>query len=299
MRKLTIVSLILLALILSGCNMPGYESTAPQDADNAMATEISKILTGTPVELEEVLPEVEDEVEATLPPEVEPTQDQEAEATEEELEAEETEAPEPTETPTPTPTAELAETDPARTLGDPDWVDSMDDGDNWFIGSDTYSSAVIDQGYLKLTSKTVYNGWRLTWPYLTDFYLQAKIQTPDCQGSGHYGLMFRVPNVANSNQGYLFGVSCDGRYILKIWDNPAMQYLFDWTASDAIITGEGAVNTLGVLAKESALSFYINGEKVKELTNNAFLEGGFGVFVGENSENLTIWVDDIKYWENP
>jgi len=78
-----------------------------------------------------------------------------------------------------------------------------------------------------------------------------------------------------------------------------MQYLLDWTSSDAIVTGNDAVNTLGVMAKGSSLSFYINGEKVKELTNNAFLEGGFGVFVGENSENLTIWVDDIKYWENP
>ncbi len=304
MKNFTIVSLILLALILSGCNMPGYESAAPQDADSAMATEIAKILTGTPVELEDAVPDIENEVEATQPPDAEPTQVEDAEAPEEDVLTEETEAPEPTspeptETPTPTPTAELADTDPARTLGDPDWVDTMDDGDNWSIGADTYSSAVIDQGYLKLTSKTVYNGWRLTWPYLTDFYLQAKIQTPDCQGAGHYGLMFRVPNVANSNQGYLFGVSCDGRYILKIWDNPSMQYLLDWTSSDAIVTGNDAVNTLGVMAKGSSLSFYINGEKVKELTNNAFLEGGFGVFVGENSENLTIWVDDIKYWENP
>jgi hypothetical protein len=115
MKNFTIVSLILLALILSGCNMPGYESAAPQDADSAMATEIAKILTGTPVELEDAVPDIENEVEATQPPEAEPTQVEDAEAPEEDVLTEETEAPEPTspeptETPTPPPPPPPADT---------------------------------------------------------------------------------------------------------------------------------------------------------------------------------------------
>ena len=298
MRKLTIITMVLLTLVLSACNFPGYEGAAPQDADSAMATEIARILTGTPVEIEETEP-VPDEQEqaATEAPEVESTEVVAPDDKGDDEEAEEAVTPEATETPMPT--AELADTDPVRTLGDPDWVDTLEDGDNWATGPDPFSSIAINQGFLKLTSATELNGWRLTWPYLKDFYLETTIQTPDCSGGEHFGLMFRVPNVSNSSQGYLFGISCDARYSLKIWNYPSMQYLVGWTDSDAIKTGENAINVLGVMAKGANLSLYINGQKVKDLTDNTYLEGGFGVFVGDGSEGLTIWMDQIRYWENP
>ncbi len=305
MKKWMIISTLLLALILTGCNLPGYEGTSPEDADAAMATEISRILTGTPIELEETL--APEEEETTVPEESEtaPTQKTEPEVVEEEEEEEQEETqeettPEPTSTPTITPTATLSETDPAKSLGEPDWADSMDNGDNWPTGYNEYTTIKFENGYLKLTGETELDGWRLSWPFLSDFYVEAKIQTPKCEGSDHFGLMFRVPANANANKGYLFGITCDGDYSLRRWDGQTMYFPVDWTESSAINTGENAINTLGVMAKGADLVLYINGQKVKEVSDNAYAEGSFGVFVGSvDTEDVTIWVDQIRYWEKP
>lgn len=311
MKKWTIITLLLLAIVVSACNLPGSTIVSPEGQDDAMATEISRILTGTPVDIEPSVT-IEPEEETTEEPQVtqEETEDvevteQETEVTEEVEETEEeqpteTAVPEPTDTPAPTPTATLSDTDPVLTLGQPDWVDSMDNGDNWPTGYNDYTTIKFENGYLKLSADTELDGWRLSWPFLEDFYLEMKLQTPECSGSDHYGLIFRVPATSNANKGYLFGITCDGRYSLRRWDGQTMLSLVNWTDSDAIKTGEEVVNTLGVMAKGADLDLYINGEKVKEISDNAFLNGSFGIFVGgTNTEDLTIWVDQIRYWKNP
>lgn len=305
MKKWMMIFTLLLVLILTGCYLPGYEGTSPEEQDSAMATEISRILTGTPIEVEET-PALEEEV-TTIPEETEtePTQTPEPDAEEEEEEEEQEEpeeetTPEPTNTPTVTPTATLAETDPAKNLGEPDWVDNMEDGDNWPTGYNEYTTIKFDDGYLKITGETELDGWRLSWPFLGDFYLEAKIEAPKCEGDDHFGLIFRVPANANANKGYLFGITCDGTYSLRRWDGNTMYFPVNWTESNTINTGENAINTLGVMAKETDLTLYINGQKVNEVSDNAYLEGSFGVFVGSvDTEDLTIWVDQIRYWENP
>jgi hypothetical protein len=266
-----------------------------------MATEIARILTGTPVEIKpSATPVIEDEE----PTEVEETEEPTQEPTEEE---EATETPEPTETPeeeedTPTPTVEptptMAAGDPAATLGEPDWVDNMEDGEGWATGYSEYSSIEFEDGYLKLTADQDVDGWRLTWPFLNDFYLEAKVQSPECEGGDHFGIMFRVPANSNANRGYLFGITCDGRYGLRRWDGQVMYSPIPWTASGVIKEGEDVVNTLGIMADGSTLTLYINGQEVDEVTEGSYLAGSFGVFVGgTNVDDLTVWVDQIRYWK--
>lgn len=312
MKKIITLSLIILAVILSGCNMPGYESP-PDESDDSMATEISRILTGTPIEIQptpqEEQPTTEPEEQTTEPQEdtVEPAT---ATPLPEETEVPPTETLEPEEdTPTPTstftptlaPTATLSDTDPAASLGSPDWVDGMDDGDNWPTGYNEYTSIDFEDGYLKLTADLDVDGWRLSWPFLDDFYLESTLKTDDCQGADHFGLMFRVPANANANKGYLFGITCDGKYSLRRWDGVNMYSPVSWTASNAINKGENVVNKIGVMAKGENLALYINGQKIKEVVDNVYLEGNFGIFVGSGgtTEDLTVWVDQIRYWENP
>jgi len=286
MKKLTIITLILVSVLLSGCNFPAYLEETPEEGDDSMATEIAKILTGTPEEAEPT-PTQTQPVQAT---EVPPTST--PEPTEE--------TPDPTNTPTAEPTPTLADTDPAADLGSPDWVDDMGDDDNWPTGANQYTTIAFENSYLKLTAETDLDGWRLSWPFLTDFYLEASMQTPECSGGDHYGLMFRVPANANANRGYLFGVTCDGRYSLRRWDGQTMYFPINWTASDAINEGEDVVNKLGIMARDAEIALYINGQKVAEVTNNTYLEGSFGVFVGgDATDEFTVWVDQIRYWENP
>ena len=293
-KKLALFSFLVLAMALSACNMPASQSPTEQ-TDDSMATEIAKILTGTPVTIL-ITPTADTgglptaTQEETEPPAVETT----------EAAPEDTATPTPTQTPPITPTATLSDTDPALTLGTPDWVDGMEDGDNWPTGYNDYTSIAFKDGYLKLTAETDLDGWRLTWPYLEDFYLEVKLQSPECSGSDHYGVMFRVPDNANANKGYLFGITCDGKYSLRRWDGEKMVYPITWTASDAIKTGANVQNTLGVMAKDKNLALYINGQKVKEVVDDDFLEGSFGLFVGsDNVEKLTVWVDQIRYWDVP
>jgi len=297
MKKLSIISLIVLGLILTGCNYPGSELVPGGDPDDSMATEISKILTGTPIVIEPTPTLQEEDAEPTEP---EITEEPQVEPTETLIPEVETPTPTATESPTIAPTPTLSDSDPVLGLGDADWVDNMDDGDNWPTGLNEYTTIDFDDGYLKLTAEKDVDGWRLSWPFLEDFYLEVALQTPECEGSDHFGVMFRVPENANANKGYLFGITCNGQYSVRRWNGDTMAYPVNWTANDAINTGKDVVNKLGVMAKDSNLTFYINGQKVNEISDNTYLEGSFGIFVGgTNVDDLTVWVDQIRYWVNP
>jgi hypothetical protein len=112
--------------------------------------------------------------------------------------------------------------------------------------------------------------------------------------------MFRVPDTHKNDKGYLFGINANGEYSLRLWNSPSMQYLIYWTASDAIITDNNFQNTLGVMAKGNTLTFYINGQKVDDIVDNTFTKGGFGVYImGINADDMAVWVDQVRYWENP
>ena len=317
MKKITLIAFIVMVFVLSSCNLPGFTGQTPEPDDDSMATEISKILTGTPIEVQNTptstaIPDTTEEQPTATPvsqDETEEPQDTQ-EPTEEPTEGptETSEPEEPTSTPTatntpfPTPTATLADTDPVTSLGSPDWVDTMDDGDNWPTGFNEYTSIKFEDGFMKLTEETeMLDGWRLSWPYLEDFYLEITLETPECDTNDHFGIIFRVPENANANKGYLYGINCNGQYSLRLWDGEVMSSLVSWRDSDAIKAGANEVNRLGVMAKGENLTLYINGQKVNEVSSSAYLEGSFGVFVGSGgiTEDLTVWVDEIKYWDNP
>lgn len=292
MKKWIFITIIIFALVLSGCNLPGFESDADIDPDDAMATEIARILTGTPIQVQ-ISPTLAVE-------EIEPTEQEEAlpEPTEPDVVEEPT--PAPTDTPVPMATPTLADTDPTLTLGTPTWVDNMDNDDNWPTGYSEYTAIKFENGFLKLTAGTDLDGWRVSWPTLDDFYLEATLQTPECEGNDHFGLMFRVPADSEASKGYLFGITCDGRYSLRRWDGTVMYFPINWTAHDAIQEGEDVINKLGVMARGASLAFYINGQKVNEVTDSNYLTGRFGIFVGgTNVDDLNVWVDQIRYWDEP
>jgi len=309
MKKLTLIAFIMMVFVLSSCNLPGFDGQTQEPDDDSMATEISKILTGTPIEVQNTptstsVPQTTEEEQPTATPSQDETD--QPQDTEEPTETSEPEEPTPTptvtNTPSPTPTATLADTDPIASLGSPDWVDKMDDGDNWPTGFNDYTSIEFDDGYLKLTEETEsFDGWRLSWPYLEDFYLEITLETPECDTNDRYGIIFRVPENANANKGYLYGINCAGQYSLRLWDGDVMSSLVSWRESAAINAGANQVNRLGVMAKGANLTLYINGQKVNEISSSAYLEGSFGVFVGSGgiTEDLTVWVDEIKYWDNP
>jgi hypothetical protein len=201
---------------------------------------------------------------------------------------------------TPTITPTYLPEDPHAVLGPYSWVDTYANGNNWPQGSDKFTSVQFENGTMKLTALTDTDGWRLTYPSIANFYLEASFQTAACQKTDHFGIIFRVPDISSANQGYFYGIQCDGKYFLKVFADNLMTSIVYAKAHAAILTEMNAVNRLGIMAEGDTLSLYINGVMVKEVSDTHFERGGFGIFVGSDFvKNLTVIVDEIAYWSLP
>ncbi len=201
---------------------------------------------------------------------------------------------------TPTITPTFMPEDPRSMLGPPSWNDNYANGNNWPQGNDQFTSVIFSDGFMKLTALTDTDGWRLTYPNLKNFYLEANFQTGDCKTTDHFGIIFRVPDISLANQGYFYGIQCDGKYFLKVFAENLMTSIVYAKTSSAILPGKDVVNRLGIMAEDDQLSLFVNGTLVKEVSDTHFERGGFGIFIGSDAvKNLTVWVDEINYWSLP
>lgn len=328
MKRLFLWLNIVLVLVLVSCNLsiPGGDSSRPSEStatiDAMIQTQLAQLLSTLPTST----PEPPD-VQATEPIVPLPSETAEPLPTNTEMPtAEPSATPEPAEptqtplvsiptaTPSATPTLNPSFTpapgDPRARLGSPSSSDPMNNERTWVwpTGSDKFTSVEFKDGYQFLTAVSEVDGWRLANPLDREYgniYLEADILTQTCEGSDHYGIIFRVPVLRQADQGYLFGLTCDGRYSLRRWDGRVgpkgeMKWLVNWKADPAINPGSNQGNRLGVMAVGKRIFLYVNGKLLTEVQDDTFEKGYFGVFVGsDKTENLTIKVDNMAYWENP
>lgn len=202
---------------------------------------------------------------------------------------------------TPTASATGASGDPRSQLGEPAWRDSFASGSNWTVGEDSFTRAKVEDGKLFFTGLSTMDGWRLTWPEIDDFYLETEVNSGKCEGNDHFGLIFRVPDRHAADEGYLFGLTCDGRYWLRLWDGESMTTLIPLTPSAALRAGAEQSNRIGVWAEGSRLELFANGQSLDEVEDETLTgPGGFGLFVGaRKSGSLTISADEMAYWTLP
>ncbi len=289
-----LVTVAITGLAIAGCSGPSTPEISDSDV---LATTVAGTLTA--------LPPVTEPPPATLPPV----------PTEAPPQPTQTQLPDPTETPTllpsptdtatqtgtPAPTSTLPAEDVRNDLGGPSWRDDFSTGNNWPLGEDDFTRARVEDGEFHLTGLTSIDGWRLTWPEITDFYLEMSVRTGDCSGSDHYGLIVRVPDKSAADRGYLAAFSCHGRYSLRLWDSEEMTNLLPPTENETIVSGSDKTNRMGVWVKGDRIGLYANGVLLREIRDDTFLEeGSFGIWVGaRQTENFTIHVDEIAYWDNP
>ena len=304
MKKKIIVTIIVLAIFLAGCSLiPKFQ----QAKDEYLETRVAEMLEEQPAEEIEVEEPAEEEPVAE--PEEEPAVEETAPAEEETEQVEEPEeTPEETEVPEEEPEPTVESDDPAIYLGDADWIDEMETAEYWSTGSGELTSAAFENGTLKLTALSETNGWRLaSTPRLGNAYIEADVKMGACRETDGYGFIFRVPENTDYNKGYLFGITCDGRYSLRKWDGLAgegglMLWLKYYTISEWINEGANQSNRIGVMALDNRIILYVNGEKVDEVIDddNAYAEGFFGLYVNrDKTENLAIVVDKVSYWTDP
>lgn len=295
-HQLTSIILCLIVLfLLASCNLPASISPATS-TPGADTTAISETIVAqlTQVAGSEV-PAIPSAVvpTATLrPPESTPTQ----------VIPTATLPPTATMTPPPSLTPTLSSGDPRASLGKPTFYDGFADSSHWPLYTDDHVSFVIKNNELNMTAfnPDFWEGWMITTPVIDDNYLEMTATFRNCAGQDRYGMLSRATKVGEDYEGYFFGITCDGRYSLRIWADGKFTTLVDWTQTDFINSGENAGNRIGLLAKGDRLAMYANGNLLQEVQNDSYSAGKFGVFIGSAaSTNFKVRVDEIAEWDLP
>ena len=266
--------LLILVLMLGACNMP----INPSPTADLVSTAVSGTLTSAPTNTLAVPIETQPPV----PPEV-------ATST-------------PTETPTLTPTftnTPNAE-DPAIRLGEPTKVEEFDTPSGTWSYEDDWFYLNVNDGRLNIYSKGTpyWNSWYTIGPAIKNFYLEATLTMPNCNGKDRAGLAFRL---TNQNQFYFMGLTCDGTWgFNRYTSSNGTETLLEYTESD-VINPTDQPNRIGVLANGSHFEFYINGVKVGEADDSTYLDAGTYGFVtmSAGTVNFKTSVDSLKYWVLP
>ncbi len=276
---------LFLILSLASCNLP-QKQAAPSEEE--VATAVAQTLTAEPVL--PVATEPFSPTETLSPGEPTSTPTEEPSSTE-------------TTTPTPTTTPTNIPNDPATALGEPTWVRTMVNGTAFGIDAEGYEDENTriymgnDVMVLKSTSTLGFRGWRLTSPTPQNIYLEATFNVPSCSGNDLYGLVLRAKDYT-SGQGYYMGITCSGQYNFSRWDDGGTTVLINSKSGEAILSGAGKTNRIGVLANGNSLKLYANGKLLEEVQDSGLPNGGhIGVFLAGNSGNLTIELDNIAYWD--
>jgi len=209
---------------------------------------------------------------------------------------------------TPVPNFTPPASDPRSKLGSPTSTDPMDNNTawGWPLGASEFTAMDFRDGSMLLTGLTDVSGWRLP---MTDafqnVYIEATFRPSTCAGTDNYGIIFRVPVFSEADRGYMYGVTCDGKYYLKKWDGKVKPdgkgiYLVYFKPSSAIVQGANQTNRLGVMAVDNRLILYVNGVLLGEVKDPDFTTGYFGVFVNpDKTSKFTVRVDEMSYWKNP
>ncbi len=119
--------------------------------------------------------------------------------------------------------------------------------------------------------------------------------------SGHSGgLFFRVSvdTLGNYVGGYLFEIDSQGNYKISSF-NRSPQVLRDWTASSALKTGNGATNTLQVVARGSTLLFYANGVLLTQLNDASYTSGMIAFLATTTDSNADVVYSNLRVYPLP
>ena len=206
------------------------------------------------------------------------------------------------ETPTPEPAEETD--DPVKSLGQPNWKDDLSNAGNWFLGGEFITNNTKftpSNGKISASSASTSDGMRWYLFYEKkpkNIYIEAKFDTDTCSGQDQYGIVFRAPNMDDGYANF-FGVTCDGNFNLKQWNSSGLSVLVENTRAEGINTGAAQSNVLGVWAKDDRLRLYVNGQFLKEISNNSLLnDGHFGLFINAKSTpGFSVSLDEIAYWQ--
>ena len=101
----------------------------------------------------------------------------------------------------------------------------------------------------------------------------------------------------DQNHFLAFMISSSGAYRIARFDNGYVS-LVDWTASDAINVGDGAMNTLRIDVQGDRYDFYINGRYLTRVNNSTWSNGRIALWGSSSLVPNRFLLDYIRVCEN-
>jgi hypothetical protein len=209
--------------------------------------------------------------------------------------------------PTPTPFTVSDPDDPRNILDltNPYHVDYFNNPETWYdyLTEGVASYEVVD-GKLLGTDFDPLNT-NIWWSYTSvqsgRVYAEISATNGDCAARDAVGLVIRIePDITPS--GYTFEISCDGEWrFIRLTPGNSVT-LIDWTPSDAIFTGLGATNRLGIWGYDGKFYLFVNGLQVTDYWDSGMLSsfGYFAAYVrSQVTYPLTATFDDFAFWHIP
>ncbi|MCC6453440.1 MAG: PT domain-containing protein [Caldilineaceae bacterium] len=136
--------------------------------------------------------------------------------------------------------------------------------------------------------------WSMLDAEVHDFYVEVDSIHREGTLDNQFGFLFRFDE---ANNYYLFAVSSDGYYSLQLNNNGEWAPIIDWEESDAIEIGEGAVNTLGLLAEGDSFTLLINDFIIDEASDDTLSGTGLALNAGVFAEPpIELGFDNFRLW---
>ncbi len=199
--------------------------------------------------------------------------------------------------PTATPTGTISDTVAAIQATDPTlsdtfrrdkgrWGTQSDKDVSYFYAERTFHIRVHSTNLIARSNSDI---------KMSDFYLEVDTTQVAGPANSEFGVVFRL---VDSKNYYLYAISGLGTYSLwKLVDNK-WEEIIGWTKADALRTGPGAMNHLGLLAQGSRFGLLANDVMLVEVEDDAFAAGTIALAAGTFDEGeVEVAFDNLDLWD--
>ncbi len=130
-----------------------------------------------------------------------------------------------------------------------------------------------------------------------NFYAQIEVYPETCPGDGAFGITFRM-NTEPVSDYYYYYIQCEDLFNTGVVSGGSTVDIKDQGTLSAPLALDGARSVLGVLAQDTQITLYWNGQRVGGFTDALRARGKFGLSLAPASDggevkvafdNLTIW----------
>jgi thiamine biosynthesis lipoprotein ApbE len=166
------------------------------------------------------------------------------------------------------------------------------------VGWRTGSNCVFRGGtyHASESNSSTYNTCAAVTSSFTDFTYQATMQI-DKGTSVVAGITFRGDDNAGKNYSLIFDPA--GGFSIFMYSSstakPATLQQGDAT-STGFKTGTGQSNDIGVVARGSSLTMYVNGKKLASVTDTTYSSGQIGTIVYDIGDAVDASFTNVKVW---